>query len=61
MLKEIDNKIRKKEKQKEVHVLKQQAIQANINKIDIDIKKLQNLKKSYEKLENNATELLKQI
>lgn len=61
MLREIQTKIQKLEKQKEAKALKQQELQNQINDIDGNLKKLQGLKKNYEKLEKSSSEFLEQI
>lgn len=61
MLKDIQIKIQKLEKQKEIKVLKQQDLQNQVNDIDLKLKKLQGLKKNYEKLEKSSSEFLGQL
>ena len=55
MLKKILNRIQKLEQQKQIKVDKQSQIQAEIDEIDVKLKKLYNFKKDYEKLESNST------
>lgn len=61
MLKKILNRIQKLEQQKQIKVDKQSQIQAEIDEIDVKLKKLYNFKKDYEKLEGNSTEYLNNI
>ncbi len=61
MLKKILNRIQRLEQQKQTKVDKQSQIQAEIDEIDVKLKKLYNFKKDYEKLENNSTEYLNNI
>lgn len=61
MLKKILNRIQKLEQQKQIKVDKQSQIQAEIDEIDVKLKKLYNFKKDYEKLESNSTEYLNNI
>ena len=61
MLKKILQKIQKLEQQKQVKVSKQAEIQAEIDEIDLKLKKLNSFKKDYEKLENNSTEFLNNL
>ena len=42
-------------------VSKQAEIQAEIDEIDLKLKKLNSFKKDYEKLENNSTEFLNNL
>ena len=61
MLKKILQKIQRLEQQKQVKVNKQSEIQAEIDEIDLKLKKLNSLKRDYEKLENNSTEFLNSL
>lgn len=61
MLKKILNRIQKLEQQKQIKVDKQSQIQAEIDEIDVKLKKLYTFKKDYEKLESNSTEYLNNI
>ena len=61
MLKKILNRIQKLEQQKQIKVDKQSQIQAEIDEIEVKLKKLYNFKKDYEKLESNSTEYLNNI
>lgn len=61
MLKKILQKIQRLEQQKQVKVNKQSEIQAEIDEIDLKLKKLNSFKRDYEKLENNSTEFLNNL
>ncbi len=61
MLKKILNRIQRLEQQKKIKVDKQSQIQAEIDEIDVKLKKLYTYKKDYEKLETNSTEYLNSI
>jgi len=61
MLKKILNRIQRLEQQKQIKVDKQSQIQAEIDEIDVKLKKLYTFKKDYEKLETNSTEYLDSI
>jgi len=61
MLKKILNRIQRLEQQKQTKVDKQSQIQAEIDEIDVKLKKLYTFKSDYEKLENNSTEYLNNI
>lgn len=61
MLKKILNRIQKLEQQKQIKVDKQSQIQAEIDEIDVKLKKLYTFKRDYEKLESNSTEYLNNI
>lgn len=61
MIKKITLKIKRLEQQKLAKLNKVAEIQNEVNDIDAKIKKLNNFKKSYEKLENNSTEYLNNI
>lgn len=61
MLKKILNKIQRLEQQKKTKVDRQSQIQAEIDEIDIKLKKLNTFKRDYERLENNSTEYLNNI
>lgn len=61
MLKKILQKIQRLEQQKQVKVNKQSEIQAEIDEIDLKLKKLNSFKRDYEKLENNSTEFLNSL
>ena len=61
MLKKLLNRIQKLEQQKQIKVDKQSQIQAEIDEIDVRLKKLYTFKRDYEKLENNSTEYLNNI
>ena len=61
MLKKILNRIQRLEQQKQTKVDKQSQIQAEIDEIDVKLKKLYTFKRDYEKLENNSTEYLNNI
>lgn len=61
MIRKITQKIQKLETSKEQKINKQLEIQAEINEIDTNLKKLYSFKKDYEKLQNNSTEFLKNI
>lgn len=58
MLKKITGKIEALERQKNKKEEQLKVLQADITKIDEDLKPLYNLKKQYEKLEASANELL---
>ena len=61
MLKKILQKIQRIEQQKQLKVNKQSEIQAEIDEIDLKLKKLNSFKRDYEKLENNSTEFLNNL
>ncbi len=61
MIKKILLKINKLEQQKQLKVNKQSELQAEIDDIDIKLKKLNSFKRDYEKLQNNSTEFLNNI
>ena len=61
MLKKILQKIQRLEQQKQIKVNKQSEIQAEIDEIDLKLKKLNSFKRDYEKLENNSTEFLNNL
>ena len=61
MLKKILQKIQRLEQQKQLKVNKQSEIQAEIDEIDLKLKKLNSFKRDYEKLENNSTEFLNNL
>lgn len=61
MIKKILLKIQKLEQQKQTKLNKLATIQAEIDDIDIKLKKLNSFKRDYEKLENNSTEFLNNL
>ncbi len=61
MLKKILLKIQKLEQQKQNKINKKAEIQAEIDDIDINLKKLYSFKKDYEKLINNSSNFLNSI
>ena len=61
MLKKLINRMQKLEQQKQIKVDKQSQIQAEIDDIDVKLKKLYTFKRDFEKLENNSTEYLNNI
>lgn len=58
MLKVILSKIKKTEDKKQKAVDRQLKIQSEIDKFDLELKKLNSYRKDYEKLEKNLTEFL---
>lgn len=58
MLKIILSKIKQTEDKKQKAVDKQLKIQSEIDRYDLELKKLNSYKKDYEKLEKNLTEFL---
>ena len=58
MLKIILSKIKQTEDKKKKVVDKQLKLQSEIDKFDLELKKLNSYKKEYEKLEKNVTEFL---
>jgi len=61
MLKKILLKINKLEQQKQLKINKQTELQAEIDDIELKLKKLNSFKRDYEKLQNNSTEFLNNI
>ena len=61
MIKKILPKIQSLEKQKQTKLEKIASIQAEIDDIDLILKKLNSIKRDYEKLENNSTEILNNL
>lgn len=61
MLKQIQSKIQKFEKEKQVKQDKISKIKLEIDEVDSKLKKLYSFKKEYEKLETNTTEFLNSI
>lgn len=61
MLKQIQSKIQKFEKEKQVKQDKISKIKLEIDEVDSKLKKLYSFRKEYEKLETNTTEFLNSI
>lgn len=61
MLKQIQSKIQKFEKEKQIKQDKISKIKLEIDEVDSKLKKLYSFKKEYEKLETNTTEFLNSI
>ena len=61
MIKKLNAKIEKMEQKKQTKVEKLSVIQAEIDEIDTDLKKLNTFKRDYEKLEKNSSDYLKSL
>lgn len=61
MLKQIQSKIQKFEKEKQIKQDKISKIKLEIDEVDSKLKKLYSFKKEYEKLETNTTEFLNSL